>query len=112
MFLRSIAFTFFICFSLVACAADNDFDIVCHIFKELQNNPDLDKLSDQQRAAFVAQRINKSLDASSAARISWEAVVSAEPEQRYEIYKSGAEEVLNQSWACEPMNKLASTTGG
>jgi hypothetical protein len=111
MFLRSIAFAFFVCFSLAACAADNDFDIVCNIFKELQNKPDLDKLSNQQRVAFITQRINKSLDTSSAARISWEAVVSAVPEQRYKIFKSGAEEVLNQSWACEPMSDLASTTG-
>lgn len=111
MFIQSIIFIFFISFSLTACAADNDFNIVCDIFRELQNKSDLVKLTPQQRETFVTKRVNKTLKTSSAARISWKAIVSAEPDQRYEIYQDGAEDVLSKVWKCEAMRRLASTTG-
>jgi hypothetical protein len=108
---RSIAFVFFIFFTFSACAADNDFDVVCGIFKELQNKPDLDKLSAQQRETFVTDRVTNTLDSSSDARVSWEAVVAAEPSQRYEIFQSGAQEVLGKSWSCKSMEDLAPSIG-
>ena len=111
MLLRSIVFSFFVCFSLASCAADNDFDTVCSVFKALQASPNLAKLSPQQRQAFVTEHIDKMLDKSSAARISWEAVAAADPDQRYEIFKSGAEDVLGKSWECESMRQLAATAG-
>ena len=79
-------------------ATNNEFDVVCSIFKELQNKSDLDKLSAQQRGAFVTEKVNKALDSSSAARVSWEAIVAAE-------------DVLGKSWSCKPMEELASSTG-
>ena len=79
---RSIAFVFFVCCTFSACAADNDFDVVCGIFKELQSKSDVDKLSAQQREAFVKERITKALDSSSAARVSWEAIAAAAGEAR------------------------------
>jgi hypothetical protein len=111
MLTRLIAFVFFACFAVTACAADNDFDVVCGIFKELQNKPDLDKLPPQQRGNFVTEKVNKSLDSSSAARVSWQAIVAAAPSQRYELFKDGAEEVLGKSWSCKPMEMLASSAG-
>ena len=111
MLKRSIAFVFFVCFAFSACAADNDFDMVCGIFKELQSKSDLDKLSAQQRETFITERVTKALDSSSAARVSWEAVVAAEPNQRYKIFQSGAEEVLGKSWSCKPMEDLAPSIG-
>jgi hypothetical protein len=108
---RYIILIVFICFSLSGCAADNDFDAVCGIFKELRAKSDLDQLSRQQRAAFVTDKINKNLHTSSAARIAWEAIAAAEPSQRYELFKGDAEEVTGKSWDCEAMQKLASTAG-
>ena len=111
MLTRLIPFIFFACITFSACAADNDFDVVCGIFKELQGKSDLDKLSTQQRAAFISERVSKTLDSTSAARVSWQAIVAAEPSQRYELFKDGAESVLGKSWSCKPMEELASSAG-
>lgn len=109
--LQLISNAILICFSLTAASAENDFDIVCGIFSVLQNKSDLAKLSPQQRGAFVIERVKNNLDVTSNARVSWEAIVSAVPNQRYEIFKYGAEEVLGKPWTCRPMEQLAATAG-
>ena len=110
MFKKLFAF-FLVCISIPVHATNNEFDVVCGIFKELLNKSDLDKLSAQQRGAFVTEKVHKALDSSSATRVSWEAIVAAEPSQRYELFKTGAEDVLGKSWSCKPMEALASSAG-
>ncbi len=91
-------------------ATNNDFQAVCAYFQELEKLEDVDALTAEQRNNFIVVRIKKNIS-DSAASISWEAVSYAAPEQRYEIFKMGAESALNETWNCPAMEKLAPLTG-
>lgn len=88
----------------------NDFDMVCRYFYELEKLVESEQLTSDQRNDFIMSRLDENLPASPA-RTSWEAVSYAIPEDRYEIYKTGAESALGVDWSCRPMEKLAPLTG-
>lgn len=101
---------------LVACSdkLDNtkrsDFDLVCDYFQELREQKNIDKMTFVQRNGFIEGKITKALPGSYV-KDSWEAISSAVPEDRYEIFKMGAEEVLGLEWSCSAMKILAPITG-
>lgn len=98
---------------LLGCAdnsANNDFQAVCAYFQELEKLENVNALTAEQRNNFIVVRIKKNIS-DSAASISWEAVSYAAPEQRYEIFKMGAESELKETWSCPAMEKLAPLTG-
>jgi hypothetical protein len=98
-----------VCFQ--AQASENDFNKVCSYFQALEKNNQVMTMTHLQRNDFILNKINKNLKPSSNARVAWEAVGSAEGSQRYVLYKSSAESVLNSEWQCEAMAKLADKTG-
>lgn len=97
--------------SLVAHAQVNDFDKVCHFFQKLEKSNKLNTMTNLQKNDFILSLISKELKPTSDARVSWEAIGSAEAAHRYELFKSSAESVLKSKWRCEAMKKLAPTTG-
>ena len=102
-------------FILSACVATtiqaNDFDRVCHYFEALEKSPKQENLSSQERNQFILKKINQNLDPHSDAKIAWEAISRATSEQRYELFKSGAESALKNNWECSAMKRLANVTG-
>ena len=92
-------------------AADNDFDKVCGYFQQLDILVAKKAMSNSQRIAYISKHVNKELKASSSAREAWEVIVYAMPEERYDIYKSTAEEILGKAWQCDAMLKQIATTG-
>ena len=64
-----------------------------------------------QRNEIILSNINKNLPESSNARVAWIAIDSAVPEERYELFQSAAESVLNRRWECEDMKRWALKTG-
>lgn len=92
-------------------AETNDFDRVCQYFEDLSREPLVEEMSYLERNEFIVQRISENLSRWSDARASWEAVSSAVSEQRYELFKTGAESVLRRTWHCSAMEKLAPGTG-
>ena len=96
---------------LYAQANTKDFDEVCQYFSTLSQHPQLEQMSHLARNDFITQQINDNLSRFSNAKASWQAVSSADPSQRYELFRSAAESVLNKSWQCPIMEKLAPTTG-
>lgn len=103
-----ILYCSFLSFS-VSAAADQ-FDSVCGYFKELSMHPSVNTMSNLQRNDYITEKLNR-LPVASDARIAWEAIASAMPNQRYELYRSSARSILNRNWECKPMSKLASQTG-
>lgn len=95
----------------MAHSESNDFDRVCGFFSELASQKNVKTMKHNQRNDFIVERLNKHISASSDARVAWEAVAAAEPGQRYEIYRSGAESVLKLKWRCPAMENLADRTG-
>lgn len=97
-----------------ACSKDvknvSDFDLVCQYFQELERSNDLTQMSNRQRNSFIVEKINTNIPNSNAGA-SWEAVSYADPEQRYDIFQIGAEEVLGAKWQCKAMQSLAGSTG-
>jgi len=89
----------------------NDFDLVCHYFEALEKSPQQISLSHKERNQFIVKKINQNLDPQSDAKIAWEAISRAVSEQRYELFKSGAESVLKNKWECKAMKRLANVTG-
>lgn len=67
-------------------------------------------MSSEQRNDFITEKLEKNIP-SSAATMSWEAISYAAPEDRYEIFKTGAESELDKTWQCPSMEKLAPLTG-
>lgn len=96
-----------------ACAqpTTNDFDKVCGYFIELSKQKDLRQMTQAQRNDFITARIADTLDPNSDAKAAWDAVSHAVPAQRYELFKSSTESVLNRDWQCPAMEQLAPSTG-
>jgi hypothetical protein len=99
---------------LLGCADNgettNDFQAVCTYFQELEKLENVNSLTAEERNKFIVALIEKNIPAS-AASISWGAVSYAVAEQRYEIFKMGAESELKETWDCPAMEKLAPLTG-
>lgn len=99
---------------LLGCAdknkTTNDFQAVCTYFQELEKQENVNSLTAEERNKFIVARIEQNIPAS-AVSISWEAVSYAVAEQRYEIFKMGAESELKETWDCLAMEKLAPLTG-
>tara|TARA_R100000656_G_scaffold32180_1_gene27960 strand:- start:140 stop:496 length:357 start_codon:yes stop_codon:yes gene_type:complete len=100
--------------ALLGCAdnnkATNDFQAVCTYFQELERQENVNSLTTEERNKFIVARIEQNIPAS-AASVSWDAVSYAVAEQRYEIFKMGAESELKETWDCPAMEKLAPLTG-
>ena len=94
-----------------AQADKSDFDNVCEFFEQLDKQTDVETLSNMQRNDFIFNKIDKDLPETSNARVLWVAIDSAVPEERYELFKSAVESVLNKQWQCAAMSKWAPTTG-
>lgn len=104
-----LLFTLFI--SCSSYATENNFDSVCRYFQELDKNTHVENMTNLQRNDFIIDRINKNLPPSSNARAAWEAIGYAVAEQRYVLFQSAAESVLNMPWQCPTMQKWAAKTG-
>jgi len=98
-------------FSAVAHSETTDFDMICGFFNELNQTQNIKEMSPEQKADFVDVRIAAQLSKGSDAKVAWAAVLSAPPQQRYELFKSAAESILPKKWNCPAMKQLASTTG-
>jgi len=110
MYKRIFLLTCFIT-SFSVYSAENDFDKMCGYFKELDNTLVINKLNQTQREAFINQRVIKNLKVNSPARQTWEVVIYAVPEERYDMVQSTAVELLKTSWRCDAMMKYISTVG-
>lgn len=88
----------------------NEFDLVCSYFQDLKKVDNVNSMSAEQRNKFIIDKISKNIPSHSAAQ-SWDAVSYAVPEERYEIFKIGAESSLDQEWNCSAMEELAPLTG-
>lgn len=95
----------------VACSAGNDFDKVCGYFEKLQTQVVKGQFSNNERLDFINVHVRKELDSISAARMAWDVVIYASPDIRYELYKTSAEDAVQEKWQCEAMQRLISTTG-
>lgn len=104
----------FLGFGLLGCSekkeTKDDFQVVCEYFQELEKLENIDEMTFEDRNDFILTRIEKNISGS-AVNVSWEAVSYAAPEQRYEIFKMGAESELNKVWDCSSMERLAPLTG-
>lgn len=88
----------------------SSFDLVCSAFDMLDSNANYESMSNLERNEFITKQIHK-LTPNSNAAMAWDAVSSAQSDQRYEIFKIAAEEVTGQEWHCDSMKHLASITG-
>jgi hypothetical protein len=87
----------------------NDFDVICSFFQSLEKELSSSSMSQVQRGNYIKEKIDSALEESSPAKVAWDAISVAVPEQRYDLFKSGTEDALATSWECEPMRKLAET---
>ena len=83
---------------------------ICHAFDALKKLEKLASMTPTQRNEFIVAKLIKAAPNSNA-KISWDAVSSAAPEDRYEIFQYGADSLLNTNWECESMKQLVSSTG-
>ena len=103
----------FIAVALYRCSDNaklNDFDMVFVYLQELEKHDNSSSMSIDQRNQFIVEKLSKNAP-SSPAMASWEAVSYAVPEDRYELFKTGAEAELKRDWDCPSMEKLAPLTG-
>lgn len=109
--MRTLFFIALSVFSFSAFSAVNDFDKVCRYFDMLDNALMQKKMSNVQKADYISALVSKELKVNSAARQAWEVIVYAVQDERYEMYKSTAKEILHTDWQCAAMKKHISTTG-
>lgn len=96
-----VVFLFSAC-SVVSVKA-SDFDRICEI---VQNNINISKPVDE-KAALISEKVLTTLDKSSKAAIAFRAVASANPNQKYSLFKEIAEEHTGQPWDCPEMATLS-----
>ena len=101
----------FILIPLPVFSAGSDFDKICRYFEELDNALAMKKMTNSQKAAFISERVTNNLKVNSSARKTWEVVIYAVPEERYEMVQSTATELLKTNWQCKAMKKHISMTG-
>jgi len=87
---------------------ETDFEKFCGYFQALDQQ---DAMSAEARYRFIMHKIDQGLPANSNARAAWMAIVNAVPEERYELFKSVAEDVYPLLFDCPTMEKLAPVTG-
>ena len=109
-FYSVVFFLLYFALSFSSHAKSEDFDKVCSYFQELEKLVNVNTMTHLQHNDYILGKLNNIPPASNA-RVAWEAIASAIPEQRYELYKSSAESVLNQKWQCSAMERLAPKTG-
>jgi|SRR5690606_35974032 len=94
---------------LSGCAdkvATNEFDQVCTYFDELKDALQKEDMSPVKRDLYITEKITSGIPEASEARIAWAGISYAESE-RYELFKTSAQEVLRRDWHCESMKTLA-----
>lgn len=112
--IKHLSVTLFMAIAALACspqAQHNDFDTVCSYFTQMDKLSNVDTMSNTERNNYILDAINTGLPEDSGARAAWQAIDSAAPDQRYELFISAAESVLNEPWLCPAMGQWASTTG-
>jgi len=95
-------------FCISACsgkynAADNGFDTICLIYTDVFNDPAHEKKSVIEKHVLVSELVEahvRDVDAITA----FTAVASADPSQKYDLFKQAAEYSLKRNWDCEIMN--------
>lgn len=101
----------FILVPLPAYSEASDFDKMCGYFEKLDNALTTKKMTKSQKAAFISKLVIENLEVNSSARKTWEVVLYAVPEERYEMVQSTATELLKKNWQCDVMKKYISMTG-
>lgn len=98
--------------SYSAISAKNDFDRLCDYFEKLDKTPTIKIMSKSQKFAFINQFVAKNLAVNSSARKTWEVVVYAVPDERYDMVQATSMELLKKNWKCNVMKKHISNVGG
>ncbi len=98
-------------FTNAACAQQSDFDRVCGYFKGMQKELAKSSMTNKDKAIYITKLVNKNLKVTSPARETFELVMQATAEVRYELYQTSAQEVTKAKWECAAMQKLLPTTG-
>jgi hypothetical protein len=95
--------------TLPACNNAQALADVCSVFTELSQQAKLSDMSHEQRMAFVNQRVTERLWSFSQVSGLWKNVANYEATARYRMFKRTAEDLLDQSWHCPDMQRLAPT---
>lgn len=86
-------------------AKQSGFDLICHYFEILDIKLQNEEMSGQQKFEFINSRVIKGLSNSNPARETWDVVMYAVPDERYEMFQYTVNEVLGSGWKCDAMNK-------
>lgn len=97
--------------SFPAFSYESDFDKLCGYFDMLDKTIANKNMSVSQKAEFIDKRVKKNLEKNSPARQTWEVIIYAVPNERYEMVMSTAHEILKNNWQCDSMKKHLPTTG-
>ena len=92
-------------------SAENDFDKMCGYYERLDHALAINKMSSSQKTDFINNLVVNNLSENSSARKTWDVIIYAVPEERYDMVKSTAKELLQRDWKCEFMKKYISMTG-
>lgn len=111
MYFKSFVLVLFLV-SFSAISAENDFDRLCDYFEKLDKTPTIKIMSRSQKFSFVNEFVVEGLPVTSSARKTWEVVVYAVPDERYDIVQATSMELLNKNWKCNVMKKHISNVGG
>ena len=98
--------------SLPACsgkyeAADNGFDKICLIYSDVLNNPIHTDKPIIEKLILIYETVEahvRDVDAITA----YNAVASADPEKKYDLFKQAAEYSLKREWDCEIIKEFDS----
>lgn len=104
--------TFILFLGLAACTnphqsigIQNSFDKICQLFVDIETGKTKISMDPSQRAAALSQSINE-LTLSQEARTAVQSLTMADPQEKYAIFKTGAEATLKESWECPAMQKF------
>lgn len=91
--------------SNIAKAADNGFDQICMIYNEVLNDTRNREMTIKDKLYLINEKVTKQVKFSDALQV-YSAVASADPKEKYKLFKESAEYVLKREWNCSIMKSI------
>ncbi len=108
---KKITFLFLIILYIPGVTLGDDFEKLCSYFRGVDEVLRTESDRNFNIYQYIDKNVNTNLTSDSPARQTWQVIIYAVPDKRYDMVKSTAEEILQKKWHCDAMKKYLPILG-